>query len=511
VLPNPSSRSLAAALVSVAGLALTLAACGSTASNPSAANDQPVNTGLRALSDPKSAPPTLMPGEALPKADPATAQQIAQSARLLDDYFAELAKRNGQSFQAGAGAYDPSASTGPASGAPQAAAAPRPVATIDPAGVSSGLNALAADTPRTLPTPPVTPPTATAAASNSGPGPSLASAAPTPPPASEWDALNPGELDVDTSIGLSSVTGRRSATTPSQPAPAAAQPTPSTSVTALAPAPEGANATFQMTAAVPVVANRPPTPATPDQRKQELVSELVGILKELAKTSDEPYRAGLALAGLETLSPGALYDLTSSGMLMPHETEVLLAAHQLFEGLSAGGGTMDAGRAMDIVEGVQDRLNQTAPLKISAAELCTRVSGFGQYATFPKNADGSFTFQAGRRQPVIIYVEVDRFGRKPVVEDGVTKWDVTLSQELQIFQVSDNLLVTSRAAETDRTVARSKMRDYYLINQTFLPETLATGRYALKVIMRDAHKNAVAESIIPFQIVAQPTLGQAGE
>ena len=104
---------------------------------------------------------------------------------------------------------------------------------------------------------------------------------------------------------------------------------------------------------------------------------------------------------------------------------------------------------------------------------------------------------------------MDRFGRTPFVdEDGVTRWQVELSQELQIFRVDDDLLVTARQAETDTSLSRAMMRDYYLINQTALPETLSVGRYRLKVIMRDAHKDSIAEAVIPFEIVPPERMGR---
>ncbi len=249
-----------------------------------------------------------------------------------------------------------------------------------------------------------------------------------------------------------------------------------------------------------------PAAQSPEQRKNELVDELVAVLGEIAETSDEPYRMGLALAGLETLSPGALYELTESGVLMPDEVRTLLAAHEFLSGLSAGGGLPDPGSVSDLLGDVKERLDEHAPLKITAAELCTRVMGYGQYDMFPKAADGSYQFVSGRRQPIILYVEVDRFGRRPKVgTDGLARWEVSLSQTLEIYHDADDLLVMARDAETDTSLSRNKIRDYYLINQTYLPENLSIGRYNLKVTMRDENKQAVATSIIPVTIVPSAT------
>lgn len=244
-------------------------------------------------------------------------------------------------------------------------------------------------------------------------------------------------------------------------------------------------------------------PVSPEERKAAVVEELVALLRELGQSPDQRYQAALALAGLEVLAPDAMYELVDEGVMLPSETAVLVGAHKLFSELAAGGEIVDPGGAMDVLDEVGDELNAFAPIKITSAELCTRVMGFGQFDTFGKDADGGYTFIAGRRQPVIIYVEVDRFGRKPTVgADGIARWEVALSQELQIYHAEDELLVMSRSAETDRTLTRSRMRDYYLINQTFLPETLGVGRYMLKVIMRDENKEAVAEALIPIRMVS---------
>lgn len=132
------------------------------------------------------------------------------------------------------------------------------------------------------------------------------------------------------------------------------------------------------------------------------------------------------------------------------------------------------------------------------AELCTRVNGFGRYETFPANR-----FIAGRAQPVIVYTEVDRFGhRESTGSDGTPRYEIELSQRLELYHVADNLNTWNRAAEVDKTVSRNLVRDYYLINQVTLPANLTIGKYHLKVVMRDLVSGHAAETIIPIEIVA---------
>ena len=245
---------------------------------------------------------------------------------------------------------------------------------------------------------------------------------------------------------------------------------------------------------------------TPEERKADLVADLGDVLRELAGAQDGGFREALALAGLETLSPGALGDLAEAGVLLPEETRGLLAARELLGTLAQTGGTDMDGLA-DAIDRIGDDVRRDTNLKVTAAALCTRVEGYGRYTPFAAGADGMYRFLAGRRQPVIVYVEVDRFARKAMdAGDGTARWEVMLSQELEIYAAGDGTLVMRRPAETDRSVSRAKIRDYYLINQTYLPGTLSVGRYNLKVTMRDEHRGAVAEAVVPFEIVADGRL-----
>ncbi|MEQ8768984.1 MAG: hypothetical protein RIB60_00590 [Phycisphaerales bacterium] len=532
---------------------------------PSEQTQTDVNSGLASLSA-KTAPPSLIEGEPPEPEDDAQASQIAQAAQLLDEYFARASRRDTSVADAGSTGYDPSAELGPTGSSRYATnptpAEPVTLAEADetPAdSTNSGLSAFRDDDPAidsvlaaidaaNRPTPAVDRPATIQPETPAAPATTIA------------DVGDAGSDGLPTGSGEAATQSNQSKPViivedaPRAPVTSRPAATPATRVVdssaasggpaamASPEATEGSDSAIDAAIAAEladdpvlsaVAADTPPastandrgtlqgrpversTPIasadgslprssvqTPEQRKNELVDELVAVLGEIAETSDEPYRMGLALAGLETLSPGALYELTESGVLMPDEVRTLLAAHEFLSGLSAGGGLPDPGSVSDLLGNVKERLDEHAPLKITAAELCTRVMGYGQYDMFPKAADGSYQFVAGRRQPIILYVEVDRFGRRPKVgTDGLARWEVSLSQTLEIFHDADDLLVMARDAETDTSLSRNKIRDYYLINQTYLPENLSIGRYNLKVTMRDENKQAVATAIVPVTIV----------
>lgn len=321
------------------------------------------------------------------------------------------------------------------------------------------------------------------------------------PPAQRW---TPSPADPETttvsSVPSQPATGRTGDAQPAaEPAEEPAEPT-RFSLAAFAKEPE------------PEPGTKPETPQTPapvatalsaEQRKQQLLEELVGVLGELAMAGDGPGSAALALAGLESVRPDALSTLKKQGVLSEAEVASLDAARELFRALSSSGsdgrgGIADPGEVAAVLDRIRRELDSRAGLRILRAELCTRVTGFGQYETFPANR-----FIAGRAQPVIVYAEVDRFGhRESTGPDGRPRYEIELSQRLELYHVADNLNTWNRAAEMDKTVSRNLVRDYYLINQVTLPANLSIGKYHLKVVMRDLITGNMAETIIPIEIVA---------
>jgi len=465
------------------------------------ASDEPANADFDSLQR-RRTPMAIESPTRSAELDPATQRRIEESVALLDSYFSAqdgsgepLANAQDGTGQPGVPVYDPSAELGPTGTSHLA----RPT---EPAFATADLP-VRPDAPVTIPADAI--PDAMTAEQRLLSGMDLVTIDPAPAQTGE-----PGTPETRTAYAPNL------AVSVAEPAPVPGLSSGMGLVTAddrpldpedFGPSMATADGTLPTSVLDPGPANGETRTVSAAERKDELVEELVGLLTELSDESSDPYRSGLALAGLESLSPGALYELVDSGELLPHETEVLLSVHEFLQGLAASDSDVSPDLAMDLVDDIRERLNQTASLEITGAELCVRVMGYGQYDTFPKTDEGGYRFAAGRRQPVIIYTEVDRFGRTPFVdEDGVTRWQVELSQELQIFRVDDDLLVTARQAQTDTSLSRARMRDYYLINQTALPETLSVGRYRLKVIMRDANKDAIAEAVIPFEIVPSERL-----
>lgn len=243
-------------------------------------------------------------------------------------------------------------------------------------------------------------------------------------------------------------------------------------------------------------------PTSPEERKEQLVDELISVLTELAQSADDPGSSAMALAGLETLRADTLESLMDQGLLSDAEQASLDAVRSMLRSIVGdenGGGTIASpSEVSTMLTRIQRELNAEAGLAINDAKLCISVSGYGQYEQFPSNR-----FVAGRTHRAIVYVEMDRFTQREMTgPDGEARYEVKLSQRLELYHIADDLNTWNRSAETDTTISRNRLRDYYLINQITLPPNLGVGRYHLKVVMRDLIANQVVEAIIPIEIVA---------
>jgi len=236
-----------------------------------------------------------------------------------------------------------------------------------------------------------------------------------------------------------------------------------------------------------------------EQRKAELVAELVDVLTGLARTSENPGEAAVALAGMDSMSVAVLDGLRDEGVLSESELSTLRAAREVLDSISSSGSIASPDAVAEVLSRVKDDLDRASGIRVARALLCTRVDGFGKYEPF-----GSNEFVAGQTHEVIVYVEVDRFGHRELTgTDGQERFEVEMSQRLELYHVADDLNTWNRAAEVDRSVSRNRVRDYYLINKITLPPNLGVGRYHLKVVMRDLVEGKVGEMIIPIRMVVR--------
>jgi hypothetical protein len=254
-------------------------------------------------------------------------------------------------------------------------------------------------------------------------------------------------------------------------------------------------------------------PATPDPMGLDaLYTQLTESLGQELEETSEPFRAAvvmIALAAargqdpLETIGP----DTAAGRALSPEERESAGAVARMLGSLLSSDEVVGDERA-SLLREFSTALSQTIGLTIHKAVLATRVRGFGKYESF-----GTDAFLAGRRIKALVYVEVEGFehgrvdtsnlGGLPVEEE----WMVELGQTLELHHDAEkSILAWKRAEEIVVETSRNKQRDFYLLTEVELPQTLTVGAYLLKVIVRDRVADRRAEVFIPIKIVADPAL-----
>lgn len=246
---------------------------------------------------------------------------------------------------------------------------------------------------------------------------------------------------------------------------------------------------------------------SPAQRRARLILELADTLRRQVRESPAPLREYAALAALELIEPGVAPDPTSIPTLTPREVELLDAWRDLFrradEELSSASG--DIGALATVVSELSTRMQEWETLAITEAVLCSRVDGYGVYAPMPGPK-----MLAGRRNPAIVYAELDHFTHRAATgPDGEPGFSVELGQELSLYHDADGLLAWRQPEQIVKDFSRNRRRDFFIVQRIDLPETLSVGAYRLKVTMRDKATGAVAERIIPIELVADAALVRA--
>lgn len=143
------------------------------------------------------------------------------------------------------------------------------------------------------------------------------------------------------------------------------------------------------------------------------------------------------------------------------------------------GASMDTAVVQDKIAAIFGGL----PLEVKRFELCRRVEGYGIFT--PLDAGG---FVAGRAQPVLLYVELERFHAEPI---GGDKFEVRLKQEAELFDSQTGVAVWRQEPVTVVDQSKNRRRDFFLVQRVTLPAHLAPGEYVLKVSGVDVHGGMV--------------------
>lgn len=253
---------------------------------------------------------------------------------------------------------------------------------------------------------------------------------------------------------------------------------------------------------------------TLEEQIADVAEELASLLRDQASGAADPGRVYLTMAALEAIRPGVLSELAEDGagelgaILSPPEVEAVRAARAIASGLADEDDRGDPNALADLLDEVATGLRPHTDIKISEAQLCRRVVGFGQYTPL-----ASQTFVAGRSSRVIVYTELDRFAHRPVTSrDGAgegEQWAVEVAQSVTMYvSRGDRKPVWHEPEQRVLQTSRRQIHDLYLVQMITLPPNLGVGSYELRVRVRDLAGNSVDERLIPIRIVADAGLIQ---
>lgn len=242
---------------------------------------------------------------------------------------------------------------------------------------------------------------------------------------------------------------------------------------------------------------------TLDQRIERLTLELATRLRERADAGDQPLRTLASLAALELIRPGAFDNPASLSLLTTRERDALGLWRDMLR--YAGRTLEEHDSATSILRALRvasEQAREFATLELPRVALCSRVDGYGQFTPISSRA-----LLANSRHRLGLYVEVEGFGARQTLDvAGEPAFSVELSRELSLYHDADGLLAWRRPASDITDVSRNRRRDFFLSEVIELPQTLTVGSYRLKVTVTDRVTGAVAETIVPIDVVADVAL-----
>lgn len=206
----------------------------------------------------------------------------------------------------------------------------------------------------------------------------------------------------------------------------------------------------------------------------------------------------LRAASLSLADPQGGLRSADLASLKPAERELVERYHNLVvtlaRELASEEGGLDQKKIMDRVSSLFD----PNPIRITTAEICRRVRGFGVYEPFE-----SRVFLAGREQSVIVYTELEHFQVVPT-DGGLS--EVKLAQEVVLYNEADGLVVWQQPRVEVVDQSRNRRRDFFVVQMVRLPARLGVGKYVMKVRVRDLHGDSLDEVTVPIQYVADQAL-----
>jgi len=248
----------------------------------------------------------------------------------------------------------------------------------------------------------------------------------------------------------------------------------------------------------PVITNNTPRPAANDPNRPiegtaQQIAALEAVVARQPNNIDQQLKLRMAylLDGDEgraiTPTPGMSEDVERTVIA---QIKSVIAAKQS-EGRTAPAA---ANSQLASAETIRSSASEKADLLVPRVVLCTAIRAFGDYAPIDPA-----TFPAGKKNKVLVYIEVDNFMSKQM-PDGQYKTELSLRESLLDARGRE---LWSKQTPKIEDINRQPRRDFFVsTGARAIPASLPPGEYYYKVEIEDVQAAKVNSGKTQFRLVA---------
>jgi len=240
----------------------------------------------------------------------------------------------------------------------------------------------------------------------------------------------------------------------------------------------------------PVVANNA-APAAVGTAKQ--IADLEAIVARQPNNIDQQLKLRMAylLEGDETRAV-----TPTPGMSEDVERTVIAQIQSVIAAKSASGRTAPAAANSQLAsaEAIRESAAEKADLMVPRVVLCTAIRAFGDYTPIDPP-----TFPAGKKNKVLVYIEIDNFLSKEM-PDGQYRTELSLRESLLDARGRE---LWSKQTPQIEDINRQPRRDFFVsTGARAIPPSLPPGEYYYKVEIEDLQANKINSGKTQFRLVS---------
>ena len=255
------------------------------------------------------------------------------------------------------------------------------------------------------------------------------------------------------------------------------------------PATETPKAAEETQRATPNVAAQP-TAEPADTFQKRLAEQEARVAKDVNDLAEQyKLRMMYLIEGQDekALAPAEGMDAESQQILQA-QVRALISAR-------SSSGRDPAARATELltpVEELRTQLRARADLQVPKVILCTKIEAFGMYEPIDPSQ-----FTAGKKNPVLVYIEVDNF-KSEKTSSGLFRTLLTVRPSL-LNKSGEELW--SANYDNIEDLSRQRRHDFFLTVNEVLPASLTPGEYTLKIEVEDVLAGKINSNTAKFKIV----------